>query len=117
MAPQIAKKISKELEYQGPISMIAGMFLYLINYSVLACLFYTYINSSGLVLLFIVSVFLSGLVAYWYAQTFLVVHTKWRLMQLFFKKNNLIAKLIVEREAITEEIEQAESELKLSENR
>jgi glycerol-3-phosphate O-acyltransferase / dihydroxyacetone phosphate acyltransferase len=117
VAPVIAKKISKQLEFQGPISMIAGMFLYLINYSVLACIFYTYINSSGLVLLFIVSVFLSGLVAYWYAQTFLVVHNKWRLMQLFFKKNNLIAKLIVEREAIIEEIERAESELKLSENR
>jgi uncharacterized membrane protein YqhA len=71
-----------------------------------------YINSSWLVLPFIVSLFVSGLVAYWYAQTFLVVHNKWRLMRLFFKKNNLIAKLIVEREVIIEEIERADREMK-----
>jgi hypothetical protein len=42
-----------------------------------------------------------------------VVHNKWRLMQLFFKKNNLIAKLIVEREIIIEEIERADREMKV----
>jgi len=113
VAPLIAKKISKDLEYQGPISMIAGMFLYLINYSLLACLFFTFISPSWLVVVFTVSLFLSGLIAYWYAQTFLVVQNKWRLMQLFFKKKSLIAKLIVERETIIEEIEKADKEMKI----
>jgi 1-acyl-sn-glycerol-3-phosphate acyltransferase len=114
-APLIAKKISTDLEYQGPISMIAGMFLYIINYSLLACLFFTFISPSWLVAVFTISLFLSGLIAYWYAQTFLVLHNKWRLMRLFFKKNTLIAKLIVEREMIIEEIECADREMKKNE--
>ena len=40
-----------------------------------------------------------------------VVHNKWRLMRLFFKKNTLIAKLIVEREMIIEEIDRADREM------
>jgi hypothetical protein len=36
-------------------------------------------------------------------------------MRLFFKKNTLIAKLIIEREIIIEEIERADREMKKNE--
>jgi 1-acyl-sn-glycerol-3-phosphate acyltransferase len=110
LAAWIAAKISHELEYQGPVSMVSGMFLYLITYVMGGLLAYKFSNSVIVTLLFTVSMPITGMLAYWYGQTFLVLRNKWRLLLLFLTKRSLVSKLILEREEIIREMEQAAAE-------
>lgn len=109
-APIIAKKISAQLEYQGPISMLVGMVLYLVNYSMIGVLAFVITHTGWMIPIIILAIFILGLFAYWYAQTFLALQHKWRLMRLFLTKQKLVSKLIIERELIIAAIETAAAE-------
>lgn len=110
LSPILTKKISKELEYQGPISMVIGMFLYLILYTVFAICMFCMTQNWIVTILYLISLPLTGMLAYWYAENITNISNKWKYISLFYKKNSTISKLVLERKALIMEIEKGRGE-------
>ncbi|MGZ4054739.1 MAG: lysophospholipid acyltransferase family protein [Bacteroidia bacterium] len=106
----IADKISKSIEFRGPIGMVGGMFTFIIFYTLQITLFWKYSQNSLLTILYGLSLPLSGIFGYWYYYTVSKIKNKWVLLLLFYKKSTFISKLITEREQLISEFDQAKNE-------
>lgn len=106
----LARKISKSMEFIGAISMVGGMFTFLIFYSVQIILVWKYLHLQWLTIAYGISLPISGLFAYWYFHTVNKMRTKWLLMMLFYKKSVFISSLITEREQIIAEFDKAKDD-------
>jgi hypothetical protein len=102
-----ARKISKTIEFRGALSMVGGMFTFLIFYTLQIILCWKFTHIQWLTLAYSISLPLSGLFAYWYFHTVKKIRTKWMLMMLFYKKSVIISNLITEREQIIAEFDKA----------
>lgn len=106
----IAKKVSKSVEFRGAISMVGGMFTFLIFYSSQIILVWKYMHLQWLTIAYGLCLPISGLFAYWYFHTVNKMRTKWVLMMLFYKKSVFISNLISEREQIIAEFDKIKEE-------
>lgn len=107
---RIANKVSKSIEFRGAISMVGGMFTFLIFYSTQIILVWKLTHIRWLTIAYGLSLPLSGLFAYWYFHTVNKMRTKWVLMLLFYKKSVFISNLITEREQIIAEFDKIKDE-------
>ncbi len=107
---RIAKIISNSIEYRGAISMVGGMFTFLIFYSIQIVLVWKLTDLKLLTLVYAISLPLSGIYAYWYYHTVKKIGTKWLLIMLFYKKSVFISSLISERDKIIEEFDTFKNE-------
>jgi hypothetical protein len=110
LSPILTKKINSELEYRGPISMVIGMFLYLILYTIFTICMFCMTESWIITILYLASLPLTGMLAYWYSQNIISISNKWKYISLFYKKNSTVSKLVMERRALTQEIEKGRKE-------
>jgi glycerol-3-phosphate O-acyltransferase/dihydroxyacetone phosphate acyltransferase len=105
-----APRISKSIEFRGPISFAMGTFTFLIFYSLQVWLVDKYTNGWPILLAYALSLPLSGLFAFYYYKRFLTIRGNWRILSLFYKKTNLITALITTRQQIIEELANARKE-------
>jgi 1-acyl-sn-glycerol-3-phosphate acyltransferase len=110
VSPILTKKINNELEYRGPISMVIGMFLYLMLYTVYTICMFCMTENWIITILYLISLPLTGMLAYWYSQNITSISNKWKYVSLFYKKNSTISKLVLERKALIKEIEKGREE-------
>lgn len=106
----IANRISKSIEFRGPIAMVAGMFTFLIFYTIQIALVWKFSNLFWLTLVYAFSLPLTGFFAYWYFHTVSRIRAKWVLMMTFYKKSVLVSGLITEREQIIARLDKVKSE-------
>jgi hypothetical protein len=105
-----APRISKSIEFRGPISFAMGTFTFLIFYSLQVWLVDKYTNGWPILLAYALSLPLSGLFAFYYYKRFLTIRGNWRILSLFYKKTNLITAIITTRQQIIEELANARKE-------
>lgn len=110
----IAEKTIKQLEYRGPVAMVTGTFTFLLFYSVQIMLLLKFSHHVVLTVLYALSLPLSGLFAYWYYYEMKRIKANWILLLIFYKKSAVIAKLMIEREAIITVFDEARKEYNLS---
>ncbi len=110
----LARKISKSMEFIGAISMVAGMFTFLIFYTTQIILIWKYMHLQWLTIAYGISLPISGLFAYWYFHTVNKMRAKWVLLLLFYKRSVFISNLIIEREQIIAEFDKAKNEYRIS---
>ncbi|CAG5076573.1 lysophospholipid acyltransferase family protein [Parvicella tangerina] len=104
LAPRLAKLITKEYEYQGPIIMTAGMVVCLITYPVFFC---TMLSVSGSVLLsivYLVSIPIIGITTYGFFKQLSSLKLQWKLLFLFNKRSDQIAEIIIEKKELLKEL-------------
>ena len=106
----VASRISKSIEFRGPIAMVLGTFTFLIFYTVQIILVHRFFHLTWLTIAYGVSLPLSGAFTYYYWHTVAYIRSRWHLISLFWKRSHLIANLITEREAIISEFEKARQE-------
>jgi 1-acyl-sn-glycerol-3-phosphate acyltransferase len=106
----IAEKTIKQLEYRGPVAMVTGTFTFLFFYTFLIFWFWKFSHHYLLTLIYTISIPLSGLFAYWYYHEMKRIRANWILLFIFYKKSAIISKLVTEREAIIEILDQARAE-------
>ncbi len=109
-SPFLTKKINQEDQYQGPITMVIGMFLYLILYAIFTVCMYFFTQNWIITVLYLASLPISGMLAYWYSQNISNLSNKWKYISLFYKRNNVVSKLVLERKALIQEIEKGREE-------
>lgn len=102
-----ADRIAKSKNFKGAISMVLGMFTFIIFYAVQIFFFQHFFQNTLLTILYAVSLPLSGFFAYYYWHTFDKIRAKWLLISLFYKRSSAIANLIAEREHIIQEFDNA----------
>lgn len=106
----IANKVSKSIEFRGPIGMVGGMFTFIIFYSIQITLVWKFSHNQLYTLLYGISLPLSGIFGYWYYLVVSKIRNKWMLVSLFYKKNTVISSLITEREELIAEFDKAKNE-------
>lgn len=99
----IARKVTRSIEYRGPIGMVLGIFTFSIFYSVEVYWFWKFTQQLWFTLLFALSLPVSGFFTYWYYHTLGDIRAKWMFMMLFYRKNTLIAALIQQRKELLQE--------------
>ncbi len=114
LANLLSTKLVKAKEYKGAIGAAAGMFLYLAWYIVLGILSWKFMHQhSGFNrpgwewLLYFISWPLTGLFAWYYYCNLRYINKRWVMMSLFYREANLVAELIVVRNKLIKELEQA----------
>ncbi len=106
----VAGKVAKSIEFRGAISMVLGMFTFLIFYTVQIVLCWKFIHIQWLTVVYAISLPLSGIFGYWYYYRVDKIRTKWLLLSLFYKKSVFISSLISEREQIIAAFDTAKKE-------
>ncbi len=106
----LAKKISKEKEFKGAISMVGGFFTFIIFYTAQIITIYKLTHNQTLTIAYAISLPLTGIFAYWYQTTVNQIRTKWMLIILFYKKSTFISQLITERQQLISEFDKAKNE-------
>ncbi len=106
----IAEKTIKQLEYRGPVAMVAGTFTFLIFYSVQIMMLWKFSHDILITLVYAISLPLSGLFTYWYYHEMKRIRANWILLLIFYKKSAIISKLMSEREAIITIFDEAKKE-------
>jgi glycerol-3-phosphate O-acyltransferase/dihydroxyacetone phosphate acyltransferase len=109
----IANKVSKEIEFRGPIGMVGGMFMFIIFYTLQITFLWKYTHNQQYTVIYALSLPLSGIFAYWYYQVVSKIRNKWMLVSLFYKKSTFISNLISEREQLIAEFDKAKEEFKI----
>lgn len=104
ISPMIAKKVSKDIEYQGPIAMISGMVICLVSYPIFGWFMFQFSESWWLTILYVISLPIAGVITYGFYRQFDFLRAQWKLMLLFNRKKEVIAELIVERQQINKEL-------------
>ncbi len=105
LSPIIARKISKEYEYQGPITMSAGMVLGLVLYPLFGWGMFELTGNFWIAMLYMVSIPLSGLITYGFYEQFDLLKSQWKLMVLFNKKRSQVAQLISDKQQVMSRLE------------
>lgn len=106
----VANKVAKSIEFRGAISMVLGMFTFLIFYTVQIVLCWKFTHIQWLAVVYAISLPLSGIFGYWYYYRVDKIRTKWLLLSLFYKKSLFISSLISEREQIIAAFDTAKKE-------
>jgi glycerol-3-phosphate O-acyltransferase / dihydroxyacetone phosphate acyltransferase len=106
----VAKRMAKTIEFLGPIAMVLGTFTFLIFYTVQIWLVHRFFHNTWLTVAYGISLPLGGAFAYYYWHTVDYIRSRWHLVSLFWKRAQLIANLINERQAIVTEFDKAREE-------
>ncbi len=106
----LAKKITKSIEFQGAISMVSGMFTFLIFYTIQIIIVWKCTHIQWLTIAYGISLPLSGIFTYWYFYLTTAIRAKWMLLILFYKRSSAISKLVLEREEIIAEFDKVKNE-------
>jgi 1-acyl-sn-glycerol-3-phosphate acyltransferase len=106
----LAARMAKSREFRGPIAMVAGTFTFLIFYSLQIWLVGHYFHKTWLTVAYAVSLPLSGAFTYYYWHTVAYIRSRWRLVSLFWKRTQLIANLVNERQQIISEFDKVRAE-------
>lgn len=102
---QLTRKISPHIEYRVAISMIGGMFLFILNLVGLTLLANALLDSFWINCAVVVLVPLAGLYAFKYNQFYIRVLKRWKAFSLFYKNSVVVAKMIQMRNDIIAEFE------------
>jgi len=106
----VSRKITKQPEFYGAITMVVGTFTFLIFYSVQLWLVHHYLHTIWITLCYLVALPLSGFFAYFYGRRFVNLRGRWMIFSLFYKKTNLITSVITMRQRIIDELEKGRKE-------
>ena len=108
----VAKELTNEEEYLGPIKMTAGMFIYVVFYATLIYFFQRFIAQGDWwwTLIFASSLPLAGLFTLYYNQRLKNLKTHWRLINMVYKEPNIIGELFAERKAILKDLDWAKEQ-------
>lgn len=114
LADLLSTKLVKQKEYKGAIGAAAGMLFYLIWYIVLGILSWKFIHLHSAFsrpgwewLAYFISWPVTGLFAWYYYCNFRYINKRWVMMSLFYREANLVAELILVRNKLIKELEQA----------
>lgn len=114
LANKLSKNLVKQIEYRGAIGAATGMLLFLSWYIVLGIYSWKFIHHHSLFnrpgfewLIYFVSVPVSGLFAWYYYCTVRFINKRWVMMSIFYREANLISELILERNKLIKDLEQA----------
>lgn len=114
LANLLSNKLVKAKEYKGAIGAAAGMFLYLIWYIVLGIFSWKFIHHHSLFnhpgyewLLYFISWPVTGLFAWYYYMNLRYINKRWVMMSVFYKQSKMVAELIVMRDKLIKDLEQA----------
>jgi glycerol-3-phosphate O-acyltransferase / dihydroxyacetone phosphate acyltransferase len=107
----ISKKITKQPQFFGAITMVIGTFTFLIFYSVQLLFINNYFHTIWITLCYLVTLPLSGFFAYFYGRRFTNLRGRWTIFSLFYNKTNLITSIINMRQHIIDELEKGRKEL------
>lgn len=103
-------KLSKVEEYRAPIQMVTGIFSFAFFYFLQVFLVGWFFNSFWIGLAYFLSLPISGFFALFYANYLRDTKDKWRLLALFYKRQDLISNLLQQRKEIIQELELAKKE-------
>jgi glycerol-3-phosphate O-acyltransferase/dihydroxyacetone phosphate acyltransferase len=106
----VSRKISKQPQFYGAITMVVGTFTFLIFYSFQLLLVHHYFHSTWITLCYLVALPLSGFFAYFYGRRFTNLRGRWTIFSLFYNKTNLITSIINMRQHIINELEKGRKE-------
>lgn len=106
----LAVRMTKSIEFRGPIAMVTGTFTFLIFYTLQIWLVANYFHTTWVTVAYGVSLPLSGAFTYYYWHTVRYIRSRWRLVSLFWKRTYLIANLINERQQIIAEFDKGREE-------
>ncbi len=110
---QVAAKIvhwTKVEEYTAPIMFATGILTFPFFYFLQGGLFHWLSGSFYGALLYLLSLPLSGFFALFYANYLHTTRDKWRLLGLFFKRNDLVSSLLSDRKEIIQDLEKAKKD-------
>jgi glycerol-3-phosphate O-acyltransferase/dihydroxyacetone phosphate acyltransferase len=114
LADLLSKKLVSQKEYKGAIGAAAGMLFYLIWYIVLGILSWKFIHHHSAFnhpgwewLAYFISWPITGLFAWYYYINLRYINKRWVMMSLFYREANLVAELILVRNKLIKELEQA----------
>lgn len=104
LSPVLARKISKDYEYQGPISMTAGMIICLITYPLFFVFMITFSGNILISLIYLVSLPIVGIITYGFFKQLNWLKIQWKVLFLFSRKRDQISELIIERKIFLEDL-------------
>lgn len=105
----MARALTNEEEYLGPIKMTVGIFLYSLFYGVMIYFFQHYISKGDWwwTICFIISLPFAGFFAMHYFQRLQKLKTHWRLISILYKEPDLMGELFLERKSIIKDLDWA----------
>lgn len=113
-ASLLSKKLVKAKEFQGAVGAAAGMLFFLFWYTALIFVSWHYFHAWGITsrpgwftFLYMMTWPVTGMFAWFYFRTVRYISSRWLMISLFFKRSALIADLVLQRNAIIKEFEQA----------
>lgn len=106
LSPRLAKLISKEYEYQGPLTMTAGMVICLITYPIYGYIAFLLFGNWIVTLLYIISLPMIGLMTYGFYLQIHSMFAQWKLLTKFNKEKELIAELILQKKEIKNQLDE-----------
>lgn len=104
-SPRLARLISKEYEYQGPITMTAGMVLCLVLYPMCFLLMLSYSGNLFLSLLYLLVIPFSGIITYGFFEQLNWTKHRWEFLLLFNKRSEQVAEFILAKKSLLKEID------------
>jgi len=105
-----ARRIGIRREFYGAISVSLGTITFLIFYTVQILLSKYYFHDWRIILAYTLLLPISGLFAFSYYRRFTTIRGNWKVFSLFYKKNKLIASLILKREEIIQALEKGKDD-------
>ncbi len=106
----VSRKITKSAEFHGAITMVVGIFTFIIFYSIQLWLVQHYLHNLWITLCYLIALPLSGFFAFFYWKRFTNLRGRWMIFSLFYKRTNLITSLISMRQQIIDELEKGRKE-------
>lgn len=107
LSPRIARWISKEYEYQGPITMTAGMIICLIIYPLFFWGMFQLTNSWFYASVYLISLPILGIITYGFYRQLSGVTVQWKLLFLFHKRREEVATLVMSQKELLQQIKEA----------
>jgi 1-acyl-sn-glycerol-3-phosphate acyltransferase len=97
-------------EYTAPVMMTSGVLTFGGFYTLQTWLVYTYLQNIWIALAYLLSLPVTGFFALAYARMRRNSLDRWRLLTLFYKRTDLVSKIVAERAALISELESAKEE-------
>lgn len=106
----ITRKITKDAQYFGAITMVVGTFTFIIFYILQLWLVQHYFHRTWLTLLYLAVLPMSGFFAFFYWKRFTNIRGRWMIFSMFYRKTSLITSIISMRQHIIAELEKNRQE-------
>lgn len=97
-------------EYTAPVMMTSGVLTFGGFYTLQTWLVYTYLQNIWIALAYLLSLPITGFFALAYARMRKNSLDRWRLLTLFYKRADLVSKIVAERTSLISELESAKEE-------